>query len=210
MTSGAVDPAIMASRRADGLAQLETMMGCATRREEARRAVLAQDCPFCGKSGYRVVAMHVWKAHGILRRELSDLLGFTYKERICSEEASAAISESQGPGFKGTLRKPQRPWKYSAAGIERNREAARLRVLSAGREWHAAGGRASAAAQRGKRKVPQRHGTVLEYVKYKCRCDLCKKAQSESNAMYRKKYGKDYWREKNRGYYAARKATPPE
>ena len=48
-----------------------------------------------------------------------------------------------------------------------------------------------------KRKKPLTHGTLHAYQRYKCRCDLCKSANTQSVQEYRKKYGRKIPRNPN-------------
>ena len=60
---------------------------------ELRRAVLAGDCPLCGESGFKNIALHVQLIHDVASRELRDLLLLTFTESICSKELHDALSE---------------------------------------------------------------------------------------------------------------------
>lgn len=153
-----------------------------------RETIQRQECPFCGKTAFRIVAQHIWKVHGITRDELSNLVGFTFSERICSIEASEKIKRILGPGYKGTRGDGPRKSTASVKFRQINEERARRQVKLWGSEWHRAGAIARNKLGAGVRTKPQQHGTLREYDKWGCRCDLCKKAKAENNAANRVRY----------------------
>lgn len=58
--------------------------------EATREAILAGTCPFCGKTGFKVLAGHTYRAHGVDRLELRAMGGFVLKDSICDETVSDA------------------------------------------------------------------------------------------------------------------------
>lgn len=58
--------------------------------EATRAAILAGTCPFCGKTGFKLLAGHTYRAHGVDRMELRSMGGFVLKESICAPEVSDA------------------------------------------------------------------------------------------------------------------------
>lgn len=75
------------------LALLRSESAAAEQVDEMRDAVLRGDCPLCGESGFKSIAGHCQTMHGVLSRELRDLLGMTYSETICSPALSSKMRE---------------------------------------------------------------------------------------------------------------------
>ena len=84
-----------------------------------REMVLNCDCPFCDGVGFKNIALHISKKHGITRRELSDMIGFSYSESICSKELSDRLSEdaiAQGRNPAAEQKEKNPNWKPSVSG----------------------------------------------------------------------------------------------
>lgn len=58
--------------------------------QATREAILAGTCPFCGKTGFKVLAGHTYRAHGVDRAELRAMGGFVLKDSICDDSVSDA------------------------------------------------------------------------------------------------------------------------
>lgn len=61
--------------------------------EATREAILAGMCPFCGKTGFKMLAGHTQRAHGVDRLELRAMGGFVLRESVCAPELSEAFRE---------------------------------------------------------------------------------------------------------------------
>lgn len=163
-----------------GAARLQLLRaGSANKAEvdEMRGDVLRGDCPLCGESGFKNIAGHCQTMHGVLSRELRDLLWLTYTESICAPALSSELRElnlGKNPSLMGkpstrTLSKRGREViTTSAAGWSKNVPT----------EVKAAAGRKGGAQNKGQRRSPIEHGTMREYKKG-CKCDLCMQAQRE-------------------------------
>lgn len=146
--------------------------------ESARASIKAGDCPLCGASGYKVVALHCEAIHGVSTRDLRDLVGFIYTESICDpahSEAVRARSAGVNPRERGNPNVPRSISKAGKANI-----AARARAWGKGQpsEVKAAAGRKGGSANKGQRRSEVKHGTRGEYRKG-CRCALCVEANKK-------------------------------
>lgn len=169
-----------------GTARLMTLRSGSTSAEhvtEMREAVLRGDCPLCGESGFKSIAGHCQTMHGVLSRELRDLLELTYTESICSPELSATMREhnlGKNPGLLGKptaktfSKKGRAVITASAAGWSKNVPA----------DVKAAAGRKGGSQNKGQRRSPVEHGTMREYKKG-CKCDLCMQAQRDHWKQWR-------------------------
>jgi hypothetical protein len=178
-----------AKRRArceqDGLVRLTLLRsGCATQPEieEMRAAVLRQHCPLCGESGFKIIAGHCQTMHGILSRELRDLLGLTYTESICSQETHLAMSEANGGRNPRAKKAPTGHRTYSKKG-----EAIRNGNLAPVLTWVSKdvlreNGRKVGLSRKGKSpwNKTYEHGTRAMF-RQGCRCNLCSKAMKDYN-----------------------------
>ena len=162
---------------AERLAMLRKESATVEQVTEMREAVLRGDCPLCGESGFKNIAGHCQTMHGVLSRELRDLLGLTYTESICSPELSATMREhalGNNPSLLGkqtsrTLSKKGRAViTASAAGWSKNVPT----------DVKADAGRKGGSQNKGQRRSNIEHGTMREYKKG-CKCDLCMQAQRE-------------------------------
>jgi hypothetical protein len=144
---------------------------------EMREAVLRGDCPLCGESGFKSIAGHCQAMHGVLSRDLRDLLGLTYTESICSPTLSATLREHGigknpsllgKPGAKTFSKKGRAAITASAANWSKN-------VPS---DTKADAGRKGGSQNKGQRRSSVEHGTMREYKKG-CKCDLCMQAQRD-------------------------------
>lgn len=129
-------------------------------KEEMRVAIRRGDCPFCGRSGFRLIARHINCAHALEKKELRDLVGFNYSESICSPD----LSEQRRAAVEGKCPPPSpvrrgRAHPLSKAAMEKLRNI-------------------------GKKRAGWTHGTKTGYGKG-CRCSSCAKANAISSAKYR-------------------------
>jgi len=162
--------------------------GAANKEEEAemRGAVLRGDCPLCGESGFKNIALHCQQMHSVSTRELRDLLGLTFTESICAPELSEtfrALSAGRNPRAK---KSPSGHKVYSKKG-----EAIRNGNLAPPLTWVTKdvlreNGRKAGAARKGQApwNKTTEHGTRAMF-RQGCRCDLCDSAN------------KAYWRQFN-------------
>lgn len=61
--------------------------------ERARWCIENGVCPFCGRQGFRVLAGHTAKIHGVDGRQLRDLAELTYSTSICAPDVREACAE---------------------------------------------------------------------------------------------------------------------
>jgi hypothetical protein len=61
--------------------------------EAIRACIGAQECPFCGRGPFKLLAQHTRWSHGIGTRDLRDMAGLNYTVSICSPEHSQKLSE---------------------------------------------------------------------------------------------------------------------
>lgn len=146
--------------------------------DEFRSAILHGDCPLCGCSGFANVAGHVYAMHGVIRREFSDLLGFTYTESICSaslRERMSELGQGKNPRLLGRYSGPR---SISKKGRILLGEA--LRAMPVDREAKSAAGRIGGTKNKGRRawNRDDTHGRRAMYARG-CRCDACKIAAAE-------------------------------
>ena len=168
-------------------------------RDEIRRALSFQCCPFCGAGPFRVVAQHVWVKHGVTAYALREAAGWTRNHRLVDasyhEEQSrrcstpdwlartALLNQSplmiQARRKRGRTARPEAIPKILAAA----RLGAAFRVELTPES--ASEGRRVAAINRGRRAIenPPRCGTTTRY-RYGCRCPLCRAANTDSHRRY--------------------------
>jgi hypothetical protein len=152
--------------------------------EEMRSAVLSGDCPLCAESGFKSIANHFQSMHGILSRDVRDMLGFTYTESICSPDLSerlAEINSHKVPSALGRADLSRR--KYSARGKEIRNKNLAPPLTWVTKDVLRENGRKAGAKRKGCapwNKTDQ-HGTRAMF-RQGCRCALCDKAN------------KDYWK----------------
>lgn len=150
---------------------------------EMRMAVLRGDCPLCGESGFKNIAGHCQAMHGVLSRELRDLLELTYTERICSPEYSAKMREQNLGNNPRAMGNPTAK-KFSKKGLEIITASAAGWSKNVPSDVKAAAGRKGGSKRKGQRRSPIEHGTMREYKKG-CKCDLCMQAQREHWQQWR-------------------------
>jgi len=143
---------------------------------EMRNAVLRGDCPLCSEGGFKSIAGHTQQMHGILSRDLRDLLGITYTESICSKELHEKFSNMAKAFGKNPRAKksPSGHKKYSLAG-----EKIRNSNLAPPLTWVSI----NVLRENGRRNGKLRKGTVpwnknMEHgtggmYKRGCKCDMC-------------------------------------
>lgn len=153
--------------------------------DEMRGAVLRGDCPLCGESGFKSIAGHCQTMHGVLSRELRDLLELTYTESICSPDTSAKMREH------GLGKNPSLLGKPTSRTVSKKGRAVSLSNLASWPTWRSKdalveSGRKVGLSRKG--MVPWNkttaHGTVAMF-RQGCRCNLCDAAN------------KTYWRQIN-------------
>jgi len=150
--------------------------------DEMRAAVLRQDCPLCGDSGFKSIAGHCQTMHGILSRELRDLIGLTYTETICSSELHEKLSEIHAVDNPRAKSNPTGQRTYSKAG-EKIRQANLAPVLTwVSKDVLRENGRKVGLARKGVApwNKTSAHGTRAMY-RQGCRCELCVSAMKEYN-----------------------------
>lgn len=54
--------------------------------EQARALLAEHQCPLCGRGPWRVVAGHVWRAHGVDGRALREMAGLPWSAKIADPE----------------------------------------------------------------------------------------------------------------------------
>lgn len=169
------------------LADLAMRTRAKTLDAETRRAaagsIVAGDCPYCGKSGFKVVAIHVFQAHGLTTRELRDGLGLTFTESICAPEHSEQIRKRQEGKAPKVQAKDMSRRVYSDKG-----KAVVIGNLSSAptlltRNQLAEAGRLGGSKNKGQRRSEVEHGTRREFKKG-CRCASC----TEANRVYWREY----------------------
>lgn len=110
--------------------------------EATREAILAGTCPFCGKTGFKMLAGHTYRAHGVDRMELRAMGGFVLKESICAPEVSDGCRQRTVDRVaRGELRRgnPSGPGSFtlSAEGKRRQAEKNRRRAERMRAEYEA-------------------------------------------------------------------------
>lgn len=58
-----------------------------------RKFIQAQQCPWCGRGPWKVLATHTRSAHGVSAAELRDMAGLVKQASICSDEHQANTRE---------------------------------------------------------------------------------------------------------------------
>lgn len=99
-------------------------------RDATREAILAGTCPICGKTGFKKLAGHTYRAHGIDRMELRSMGGFVLKDSICAPDVSEACRQRTKERIEaGELRRgnPGGPGPYELTGEGKRRLAERNR-----------------------------------------------------------------------------------
>ena len=152
---------------------------------EMRSAIIEQDCPFCGESGFKSIAGHVQIIHGIASEELRELAVFTRSESICSRELAARLSEIHEGNDPHKLGKHIGMRKVSEKGRASMRRNGLKGLASIPKDRRIEAGRrvGKSNAGRGETKAP--HGKYARY-KYGCRCGLCVQGQRQYWRDYRR------------------------
>lgn len=161
-----------------------------TQKKEMRNAVLSGNCPLCGKSGpgFKNIALHVYNMHGIIRRQLSDFIGFTFTETICSKELSEIQSfyaDGRNPRLKV---KPKATGSKSIKGKETFRKNRGIGFLLMPKEVLREFGRKAGLARKGcdPWNKTHKHGTRAMH-RQGCRCEKCVAAFRSYWVEYNKK-----------------------
>lgn len=149
---------------------------------EMREAVLRGDCPLCGESGFKNIAGHCQKMHGVLSRELRDLLNMTYTESICSPVISATMREyglCKNPREKG-CNLESRVYSKKGDAIRKSNLAPAPTLVS--KEVLRENGRRVGLERKGKApwNKETQHGSRGMY-RQGCRCEACVFASKEYN-----------------------------
>lgn len=156
----------------------------ADRMDALRASVRRGDCPFCGTCGYQNILMHIWMAHGLTAKEARELLGFTFTETVCAPDLTEKMRDARLSEFavRGA---------FEFEGYERTSErrfsSAALRVLlDNGRKRRERNGPpVQGVYNLSRKKSPLIHGRALTYKSYGCRCDECRRANTERCKKYR-------------------------
>lgn len=157
--------------------------GTVSRRDldSIKAKIVAGDCPFCTKTGFRVVASHISNVHSIRSRDLRDLVGFNYSESITDPDYHVMMSEINRPKLTEAAIAAAR------ASIKPNPKwRKRPEVHGTFRQW-VAGCRCDEClenyrryhrewARRTRVPKPMVHGTLSGFMKG-CRCDDCYSAK---------------------------------
>lgn len=157
--------------------------------EVYRQAIESQTCPWCGKSGFKALAIHTAHVHEVSAADLRTLAGYGKKKPTCAPEVGEAQSRIQLlRGSPVHLHTPEviakrmaTPRAMSEYGItvarallaacsddEQRRRAAKI------------GGPMAAAARR---MMPIQHGRVAGYARG-CRCAECRAANTLEHRDY--------------------------
>ena len=132
--------------------------------ELIRSAIAAGTCPWCTTHRvWKILAMHVRKAHGIDSWTLREMAGLKESASICSDEVS---EQRRAAAIERAI------WRWSDGDRGPHKKASRM--TSAGRKAKSEG-IARVAAEKATERIPK-HGTRHEYAKYGCRCPLCSDA----------------------------------
>jgi hypothetical protein len=85
-----------------------------------RAYIAAQQCPWCLRTGFQVLARYTQAAHGVDRWELRALAGITYSASVCAPEVSERLAEvgrERSPAMLAAMRvHARKPHRVSAAG----------------------------------------------------------------------------------------------
>lgn len=121
-----------------------------------RASIKAGECPFCGRTGFVSIANHVYGTHGLLRRELGDMLMFTNYERICSNELGD-LREVLSSGMNPRRVPSQKSRQISKKGQQLMTETAiKNFAKQTGEQKRAAGSKGGMASKEAKIGMPPR------------------------------------------------------
>ena len=149
---------------------------------EIRLLVRSGVCPICGAGEFKNVALHICLKHGVTRRELSEMVGFTFSESICSKALSDRLRVTSADKRPCDLGTPPPTKNVSSKGREVMRRNGLKGMDSISKETRRKNGLRAGAAKKGIRTSLVSHGTFAEYGKG-CRCEACQEAM------------RAYWRE---------------
>jgi len=151
--------------------------------EAQRRAALAGLCPWCGRGPWRVLAIHTSKAHGVSRRELSDLIGVTYSTSICDPAYSQRCAERASTPPARIDGQSSKPRVLSEAAKELNRQ--KLATARSPEQLRRATEMAHTAEAQRKRSDSVRRAHAEGRMRPKRPCPRCgAPRRSYSNARY--------------------------
>lgn len=125
-----------------------------------RAAIESQTCPWCGAGPYKMLASHTNKSHGVDKKELREMAGYTARVSICSPERAEDARRSlvNREDWEETRKRANE--RSVQAGSSKLASAARVQKLQEDNKERYASIVAAIKAGRGRHEVAKMHGVA--------------------------------------------------